>query len=67
MIIWRRWGILALLIPFLLGFVAESQIDSEYSFPIEILIGGIISLLLGFKWNGNPNNISRKVKAHKRL
>ncbi len=67
MVIWKGWGILAILIPLLISLGAGAGFDyfygegfyknSTWAMPIVLLFSSIIVFLVGYKINNKPGKI----------
>ena len=67
MVVWKGWGILALIIPLIILLSVGSTIDSYYgedfyinsawAMPLALGISSIVVFILGYKINSKPGKI----------
>ena len=67
MVVWKGWGILGLVIPFLLSLSVGSAIDSlfgdntykhsEWAMPLVLALSAVVVYFVGYKLNNKPGKI----------
>jgi len=67
MIVWKGWGVLALLIPLLFSLLAGSAFDaiygenlyknSEWAMPLSLSLSSVLLYFVGIKLNNKPGKI----------
>ena len=67
MVVWKGWGILALIIPLLISLTVGSIIDAQYgeefyknsswAMPLVLVLSSIVVFVVGYKINNKPGKI----------
>jgi len=77
MIIWKGWGISALLIPLILSLLAQTFFDSVYgagfykasqwAMPLVILLSALPVYIMGDKLNNKPGRVVIDAQTNERI